>query len=223
MIKHSNRRKTPNAKKKANALKPKQVKNLAYTCEINAFYTKRIKLNFMCNTVLKRQSRLSGFKKSLYNRILLRNHRLEPNYNRRKHSISHYMVIHNQYRKLGKTFGYLSMHLIDFFIASALKNSYDFRFNNLAYRTVPVLVSLIESESSHILYRNLTFSLAQTKLSLRHRLEQRPNLKHFLTDYAKHARVYNEKHLIFNYQPKFQKHLIKINAKWLNFGQTLTY
>lgn len=212
-------------------LKPSLVKNLAHDLSkttFNMFITKHVKLNFAHDASLKPQSQLNGFKKSLYNRVLLHNFRLEPNYNRRKHSISHYMLLRNQYTKLSKVFGYLSKNQINFFIAYALKNSFTDTTNMYRTRPVPTLVSLIESKSSYVLFRNLASSKAFYKINLNQGLNTTKKQNYFLKFINKPERTTRSRSGLFykkpyNYYYKIQSATLLSNTKLLDFGQILTY
>lgn len=170
--------------------------------------------------MLKGEASLIGFKKSLYNRIKINNYRLEPAYNRRKHSISHYILLNNQYSKLSKSFGYMSKNKIDFFIGAALKKTYkNFGLNCIkSNRAIPHLVTLIETDSSPILYRNMfSNSLAQSKHVLRHRLTQRNKAYVFILGYLSNYKT----KITHNYTSKSMYN--HINKKWLHFGEIMRF
>lgn len=77
---------------------------------------------------LKGASTIGGFKKVLYNKVLVQDRRLKPAYNRRKHNISHYMVIQNQFARLDKTFVYLGKNKLANMIGLVLKTTYPMIF-----------------------------------------------------------------------------------------------
>lgn len=138
---------------------------------------------------LKPSSSITGFKKALYNRVKVRNAQLDPTYNRRKHNHGHYNLITNQIKRLSKTFGYVNGNKINAWIGLALTafKQNPMTFSNakkqcfaiaktgqqhvkLCARTVPSLVTLIESESPITLWKNSYYaSLNATKQALRHK------------------------------------------------------
>lgn len=67
---------------------------------------------------------LSAFKKCLFNRVSAANNILMPGYNRRKHGISHGLLINNPLRQLSKTFGYMSRKYINFNLSYVLSTIY---------------------------------------------------------------------------------------------------
>ena len=138
-------------------------------------------------------STIGGFKKVLYNKILVQDRRLKPAYNRRKHNISHYMVIQNQLARLNKTFVYLGKNKLTNMIGLILKSTYPMIsptfnwvrtkkhncFNNkLATRgkAIPKLVSTIEGQVTLLLWRN-QFSGSLTKSRQDHRQNVLQNLR----------------------------------------------
>lgn len=128
---------------------------------------------------LKGASTISGFKKVLYNKILVQDRRLKPTYNRRKHNTSHYMVVQNQLTRLSKTFVYLGKNKLASMVALVLKTAYSTifpafswakakkhnYFNNkllMRVKAIPNLVSVMESQITLLLWRN-QFSSSFTK------------------------------------------------------------
>lgn len=123
---------------------------------------------------LKNSSNPSGFKKLLYNRVKIQNHKLIPSYNRRKHNHSYHIIVTNQLCKLSKNFNHLKKKKLNSYITFALKqsfnnksNDYTLRFYNqkpssLNTRPIPSLVSLLEVQTTALLWRN------QFKNSLAH-------------------------------------------------------
>lgn len=67
---------------------------------------------------------VTGFKKVLYSKIKIQDHKLLPSYNRRKHNHSHYMVIENQLRNTSKAFQYIDRTKLRYIIASSLKKAH---------------------------------------------------------------------------------------------------
>jgi hypothetical protein len=88
----------------------------------NANYTRNI--HPVLRNSLRGCTTVTGFKKSLYSKIKIQDHRLLPSYNRRKHNHSHYMVIENQLRNTSKTFQYISRTRLRYIIAASLKNAH---------------------------------------------------------------------------------------------------
>lgn len=120
---------------------------------------------------LKGASTIAGFKKVLYNKILVQDRRLKPAYNRRKHNISNYMVVQNQLARLDKTFVYLGKKKLASMIALVLKSAYckgtpvetrakikkHSYFNNklsIREKAIPALISIIEGQDTFLLWRN---------------------------------------------------------------------
>jgi len=190
------------------------------TQNLNFLLIKKLFSNTNQISMLKGEASLIGFKKALYNRIKINNYRLEPAYNRRKHSLSHYILLNNQYSKLSKSFGYLSKNKIDFFIGAALKKTYkNFDPNFIkSNRAIPHLVTLIETDSSPILYRNMfSNSLAQAKHVLRHRLTQRNKAYVFILGNLSNYKT----KITHNYTSKSMYN--HINKKWLHFGEIMRF
>ena len=128
---------------------------------------------------LKGASTIGGFKKVLYNKVSVQDRRLKPIYNRRKHNISHYMVVQNQFSRLDKVFFYLGKSKLTSIIGLVLKTAYYVIprcfswtkakkhncFNNklsARARAIPNLVSIIEGQVTLLLWRN-QFSTSLTK------------------------------------------------------------
>jgi hypothetical protein len=171
---------------------------------------------------LKGAACLSGFKKSLFNRIHVNNYRLEPIYNRRKHGISHYILLNNQYAKLSKSFGYLSKRKIDFFIGKTLKKTYNSLTDFKSGRPMPYLVALVETDTAPVMYRNLFYGLAQAKHVLRHRWDQRN--KFYVHLLKKHNNATSSQYTtkqVHNYN--FKSHIEHMNNQWLHFGEIIRY
>ena len=138
---------------------------------------------------LKGASTIGGFKKVLYNKVLVQDRRLKPAYNRRKHSISHYMVVQNQLARLDKTFVYLGKNKLASIVGLILKSAYcktparakikkyNYFNNKLSIRrkAIPDLVSVIESQEMLLLWRN-QFSSSLTKSRQDHRQGASQNL-----------------------------------------------
>lgn len=120
---------------------------------------------------LKGASTIAGFKKVLYNKVNVQDRRLKPVYNRRKHNISHYMVVQNQLTRLDKAFFYLGKNKLASIIGLVLKTAYSVIpcsfswikakkqncFNNrlsIRARAIPNLVSIIEGQVTLLLWRN---------------------------------------------------------------------
>jgi hypothetical protein len=124
---------------------------------------------FIC-AGLKSASTIGGFKKVLYNKILVQDRRLKPAYNRRKHNITHYMVVQNQLARLDKAFAYLGKNKLGNIIGVVLKTAYSTvppagciktkkynYFNNklsIRAKAIPNLVSIIEGHVTLLLWRN---------------------------------------------------------------------
>jgi hypothetical protein len=147
---------------------------------------------FICGG-LKGGSTISGFKKVLYNKILVRDRRLKPAYNRRKHNVSHYMVIQNQLARLDKTFVYLGKNKLANMTSLVLKTTYPGNspafhwaktkkhkyFNNkppIRGKAIPKLVSIIEGQVTLLLWRN-QFNGSLTKSRQDHRQNVLQNLR----------------------------------------------
>lgn len=139
---------------------------------------------------LKGASTIGGFKKVLYNKVLVQDRRLKPAYNRRKHSISHYMVVQNQLARLDKTFVYLGKNKLASIIGLILKSAYCKatpakakikKYNCLSNKrsirgkAIPNLVSAIEGQKTLLLWRN-QFSSSLTKSRQDHRQGALQNL-----------------------------------------------
>lgn len=122
---------------------------------------------FIC-AGLKGASTIGGFKKVLYNKILVHDRRLKPAYNRRKHNITHYMVVQNQFARLDKAFVYLGKNKLGNIMGVVLKTAYStvppagwiktrkHNYFNISIRakTIPNLVSIIEGQVYLLLWRN---------------------------------------------------------------------
>jgi hypothetical protein len=149
---------------------------------------------------LKGASTIGGFKKVLYNKILVQDRRLKPAYNRRKHDISHYMVIQNQLARLDKTFVYLGKNKLANIIGLVLKSTYPTispAFNwikakkhknpnskaSIRGKAIPKLVSTIEGQVTLLLWRN-QFNGSLTKSRQDHRQNVSQNLKVFCKNYT---------------------------------------
>ena len=72
----------------------------------------------------KQGSTLTGFKKLLFNRVSAHKGVLVPAYNRRKYGRSHGLLIQNECAKLSKTFGYISLKTLNFWLAQTLACTY---------------------------------------------------------------------------------------------------
>lgn len=135
-----------------------------------------------------------GFKKLMFNRVLVRGNSFEPSYNRRKHSHSHRLIINHQLQNLSKTFGYLSQNKIKFCIAQSLKLCYGIKKQRLldtnkalinSKTTLVFMTDLIETHSHILLTRNqYSGSLRSAQQKLNHQQKSYFNLKRIL-DYAR--------------------------------------
>jgi hypothetical protein len=147
---------------------------------------------FIC-AGLKGTSTIGGFKKVLYNKILVQDRRLKPTYNRRKHNITHYMVVQNQFAKLDKTFVYLGKNILDNIMGVVLKTAYSTvplkvriktkkhsYFNNklsIRAKAIPNLVSIIEGQIYLLLWRNqFNGSLTKSRQDRRQGASQNLNI-----------------------------------------------
>ena len=130
---------------------------------------------------LKGSCTAAGFKKVLYNRITVVNRQLKPGYNRRKHNHSHSIIITNQLRRIDKAFRYVGRNKLLSIIALALGVGYNlkakeqkntiFSSNQLpSFRTIPNLVSTIETQEALLLWRNqFRYSVDSCRQALLHR------------------------------------------------------
>lgn len=130
---------------------------------------------------LKGSCTAAGFKKVLYNRITVINRQLKPGYNRRKHNHSHSIIITNQLRRIDKAFRYVGRNKLLSIIALALGVGYKlkaeeqtntiFSNNQLpSFRTIPNLVSTIETQEALLLWRNqFRYSVDSCRQALLHR------------------------------------------------------
>jgi hypothetical protein len=147
---------------------------------------------FIC-TGLKGASTIGGFKKVLYNKILVQDRRLKPAYNRRKHNITHYMVVQNQLARLDKAFVYLGKNKLVNIIGVIFKTVYSIvpwagwiktkkhnYFNNklsIRAKAIPNLVSIIEGQVTLLLWRNqFNSSLTKSRQDCRQGASQNLNV-----------------------------------------------
>ena len=95
----------------------------------------------------------------------MKDRKLQPSTNRRKHNHSHYLIITNQFRRINKTFHYVGRPNLLNIVAFALKTAYVFEsakyicfISNSApsasIRAIPYLVSTIETQIMVLLWRN---------------------------------------------------------------------
>lgn len=126
-------------------------------------------------TGLTSYSTIGGFKKVLFNKALVYDRRLKPSYNRRKHNITHSIVVKNQLARLDKTFLYVGKNKLSSMIALVLKAAYyripmrdplttkiNSNCNNkklVRVKAIPYLVSIIEGQFSQLIWRNQFNSL----------------------------------------------------------------
>lgn len=201
---------------------------------LNCLLTGKSKTTDLLTIALKACSSLSGFKKSLFNRVKIANYRLEPMYNRRKHSISHYVLLKNQYSKLSKSLGYIKKKKMDYLIGITLKKTFSTYTQTLTYskinekhtvlkfkRSIPYFVALLETDFSPIVYKNLfSYTYAHAKHIQRHHLTKK-NACVIKKPCSTNSRFKNTPALSFHLN-LLQTNTI-INKKWLRFGELVQH
>ena len=132
--------------------------------ENNPYEAKKQNLN-----LAKPKSSLSGFKKLLFNFVRVQDDAFAPRYNRRKHGLSHDLLLNQPLRKLHKTQSGLKKNELKHGVAFALKQAYEPDFNrrgkqHILKRCVPCLTyaSWVESHPLNVVSKN------QNACSLRH-------------------------------------------------------
>lgn len=78
--------------------------------------------------ILKSSSTVTGFKKLMYNFVKLNQNQLQPSYNRRKYSHSHYNQTLKECTRLNRTYAYLSKPTIKNYCAFTIKPTVNIHF-----------------------------------------------------------------------------------------------
>jgi len=194
---------------------------------MNVFQSKK---RFNSNWTIKRvirplfkrpDSTLSGFKKKLFQGIIIHDGELFPILRRRKHKITYGLTFNHPLQMLSKIFGNLRTAHFKWHIATSIEAAFKSRhitrnginFINLKAKTACFrLADAIETQTDILLYRNLhTFSLPKTRQELKHRrLTDSSDL--YIRAYAYFSKVKVKKyHQIFGAE----------NLIWLNPGEIL--
>lgn len=144
-------------------------------------------------------SRISCFKKVLYNQVIARGYMLYPVFNRRKQKHSYSMVVNNHRVKLGKMFSPMSQGLMSFYTGFALKAAMRTIIGGhkatLKKRSSPYLVSNVERNTALLLTRcQWYFSLRKSRQSMNHRKAIKP---HGLFVFGDTNLRYHRKHGMF--------------------------
>jgi len=128
---------------------------------------------------LKASSTITGFKKCMYSKALVSQSQLQPSYNRRKYSHSHYNQTLKEYSRLGRLYGYLSKQSVKNYSAfTNMPQSMDVNDGQSTqssllqlyyHRPIPRMIAFLESRLDVILWRN---QLSSSTRNARQKLRQ---------------------------------------------------
>lgn len=150
--------------------------------------TQKPKYKEGCSKALKASSSLPGFKKTLFNHVLVRQGGFEPRYNRRKHSIGHDLTLNQPLRKLNKMLPGFNLRRLRVCVAFSLRRCYGLKQNRqspqslnaaLLEASLPtkMFVSLVESHNLNLKTRNMFFkTLRHAAQNLNHSKRKRQTL-----------------------------------------------
>jgi hypothetical protein len=134
---------------------------------------------------------LSGFKKRLFNHILIRDGSLLPAWNRRKHRITYGLTFDHPLQMLSKAFGNLGITDLKWPIGASLKTTYaltnvntaEVHMANIKAKTAcSRLADAIETHTCVLLYRNLhAVSPPNARQALNHRPKSKSPFLYALT------------------------------------------
>lgn len=142
---------------------------------------------------LKPSSSVPGFKKMLFNKVIVRDNVFEPRYNRRKHSLSQDLILNQPAQKLNKMHPGFNLRRLRNCVAFSLRHSYGFRacknqseleqtmFLLQASTPMAVFVNMLESHTLMLRARNMiSKTLRHAHQDLNHSAAKKASLSSIL-------------------------------------------